>query len=250
MATYKVVDADQLDADMTALANAIRTKGGTSGSLAWPEGYKSAVEAIETGGGNKALDALISRDITEVESDATKVGNYAFYMCRKLVAVDCPKATSVSGYAFNTCSELKSVSLPKVRSLSVYAFRDCDALTALKLPSVTSVDTSSISRCAALTTVDLPVISSIGGNAFNGDSALVAVLLRSTATVAVLTSSNAFANTPIASGTGYIYVPSALVSGYQAATNWSTYAAQFRALEDYTVDGTTTGELDPTKTGT
>ena len=33
----------------------------------------------------------------------------------------------------------------------------------------------------------------------------------------------------------------------QAATNWSTYAAQFRALEDYTVDGTTTGELDETK---
>jgi len=26
-------------------------------------------------------------------------------------------------------------------------------------------------------------------------------------------------------------------------------AAQFRALEDYTVDGTTTGALDPTKTG-
>ena len=54
-------------------------------------------------------------------------------------------------------------------------------------------------------------------------------------------------NTPIASGTGYIYVPAALVDSYKAATNWSNFAAQFRALEDYTVDGTTTGALDPTK---
>ena len=49
MATYKVVDADQLDADMTGLADTIRTKGGTSADLAWPEGYKAAVQAIETG---------------------------------------------------------------------------------------------------------------------------------------------------------------------------------------------------------
>ena len=49
MATYKVVDADQLDADMTGLADTIRTKGGTSADLAWPDGYKAAVQAIETG---------------------------------------------------------------------------------------------------------------------------------------------------------------------------------------------------------
>lgn len=55
MATYKTVNADQLDADMTALANTIRTKGGTSGKLAWPSGYQAAVEAIETG---RALPSL------------------------------------------------------------------------------------------------------------------------------------------------------------------------------------------------
>ena len=56
-----------------------------------------------------------------------------------------------------------------------------------------------------------------------------------------------FGGTPIASGTGYIYVPSTLVETYKTATNWSTFANQFRALEDYTVDGTTTGELDESK---
>ena len=51
MATYKVVDADKLNADMTSVAYSIRTKGGTTEALAWPDGYKTAIEAIQTGGG-------------------------------------------------------------------------------------------------------------------------------------------------------------------------------------------------------
>lgn len=49
MANYKLVDADQLDADMTAVAESIRTKGGTTEQLPWPDGFKAAVEAIPTG---------------------------------------------------------------------------------------------------------------------------------------------------------------------------------------------------------
>lgn len=51
MAVDKLVDSSQLDADLTSVANAIRTKGGTSASLAFPAGFVSAVEAIPTGGG-------------------------------------------------------------------------------------------------------------------------------------------------------------------------------------------------------
>ena len=51
MATYKVVDAEKLDADMTSVADTIRTKGGTTEQLAWPDGYNAAIEAIQTGGG-------------------------------------------------------------------------------------------------------------------------------------------------------------------------------------------------------
>ena len=54
-------------------------------------------------------------------------------------------------------------------------------------------------------------------------------------------------NSAIESGTGYIYVPSALIDSYKTAKNWSSHAAQFRALEDYTVDGTVTGAIDETK---
>ena len=63
----------------------------------------------------------------------------------------------------------------------------------------------------------------------------------------MLSNTSAFNSTPITFGTGYIYAPRALVDSYKAATNWSTYADQICALEDYTVDGTTTGALDETK---
>ena len=37
------------DTELTSVANAIRTKGGTSASLAYPTGFVSAIEAIPTG---------------------------------------------------------------------------------------------------------------------------------------------------------------------------------------------------------
>ena len=48
---------------------------------------------------------------------------------------------------------------------------------------------------------------------------------------------------------GYIYVPRDMIETLSNTTNWSEVATQFRALEDYTKDGTTTGEFDDEKAG-
>lgn len=49
MADYQVVDREKLDADMTSVADHIRAKAEISIPLEWPEGYKAAVDAIQTG---------------------------------------------------------------------------------------------------------------------------------------------------------------------------------------------------------
>ena len=131
-------------------------------------------------------------------------------------------------------------------SIGSYAFSSCFSLTAAGFQAATKVYEHAFDRCSSLTTVDLPAVTRIDSSAFYRCSALATVILRS-ATMATLSSTNVFDNTPIKSGTGYIYVPAALVGSYKAARNWSTYANQFRALEDYTVDGTTTGALDESK---
>lgn len=51
MAVDKLVDSTQLDADLTSIANAIRTKGGTSAQLAFPADFVSAINNMPAPGG-------------------------------------------------------------------------------------------------------------------------------------------------------------------------------------------------------
>ena len=126
------------------------------------------------------------------------------------------------------------------------AFHGCSALTTVDFPAVINIKDEAFYSCSELTIADFQVATNIGDYAFYICYKLTSLILRSE-TMATLNGSSAFASTPIASGTGYIYVPSSLIDSYKTASNWSTYAAQFRALEDYTVDGTTTGALDESK---
>lgn len=97
---------------------------------------------------------------------------------------------------------------------------------------VTSIGIQAFYNCTGLLSVDFPSATSIGSSAFDFCMNLAAVILRSE-TICTLANTYVFNNTPIKSGTGYIYVPRTLVDSYKAATNWSTFAAQFRAIEDY-----------------
>lgn len=73
MAVDKLVDSAQLDADLTTVANAIRTKGGTSGSLAFPAGFVSAIQAIPTGGGGSSWTKVCEKSYTRsTTSTSTK----------------------------------------------------------------------------------------------------------------------------------------------------------------------------------
>lgn len=58
MSLDKLVDSTQLDADLTSVANAIRTKGGTSAQLAFPADFISAIEAISGGGDSGEIDGV------------------------------------------------------------------------------------------------------------------------------------------------------------------------------------------------
>lgn len=160
--------------------------------------------------------------------------------------IDLPEMTSLPSNAFYNCAKLISFTAPKATSFGSSAFSNCDALKKVVLPSATTLSSSAFYDCPALEYVDLPVATSIAAAVFGTDKKLATLILRSNS-MATLAATSALQGTAIANGTGYIYVPAALVDTYKSATYWSTYSARFRALEDYTVDGTTTGALDESK---
>ena len=80
MALDKLVDSTQLNTDLTSIANAIRTKGGTSAQLAFPQGFVSAIEAISGGGGVPGIadaEAGIITVETDIATPANTVRAYA-----------------------------------------------------------------------------------------------------------------------------------------------------------------------------
>ena len=189
----------------------------------------AAVNALIAGYGQgadtSAEDAIITRTLTEYSNDrVTKIGDYAFYGNKSMKSASFPNVTTIGEGSFNYCNSLEIFNFPKLTSIAYSALRNCISLTSLDFSELTSISYTAFANCTNLCTF----------------------ILRSN-NVCNLSEIQAFTNTPINSGTGYIYVPSTLIDTYKTATNWVTFADQFRALEDYTIDGTTTGELDESK---
>jgi hypothetical protein len=120
-------------------------------------------------------------------------------------------------------------------------------ITELRDEYITIIGSSAFVDLKSLTLVDFPNLSRIKGAGFWSTVKLDAIILRNPNVVCILESAGAFYWSSLYNGTGYVYCPAARLAEYQQATNWSTYAAQFRALEDYTVDGTIWGDLDENK---
>ncbi len=184
------------------------------------------INTVDVIGDDVLTDSIIMKTVTEYKDDQIKqLGWYAFYNCIALECVDLPNITIMGQGVFTGCSGLKKINIPKITALQQGTFSGCSSLVVLDLPGVTAL---------------------MGNQMVKNCYALTAMILRYTS-VCGFQYSGGLAASSIATGKAYIYVPSALVDSYKAATNWSQFADQFRALEDYTVDGTITGELDETK---
>ena len=200
---------------------------------------------VATGGDNNDFENLLTNKLTALDSDVTSIRQFAFRGCTALTSINLPKATSIATNAFYGCSKLTSVNMPLVKSIGENAFNGCSILPSIVLPSLTSGDSYMFRYCYQLKTIDLPVVANLVNNMFGDCRRLTAVILRKTDAICTLAHTNAFYNCYHFHGTtnstynpngdkdGYIYVPSALVEEYKAATNWSTFATQFRAIEDY-----------------
>jgi hypothetical protein len=190
------------------------------------------------------LESIFLPELTTVE------GEVNFDSCTNLVTAFFPKLENLTYTMFYGCNKLKQLEFPSVTKLSGNgSLSQCKSLVKVVAPALTEIRNSFGFYCDNLEIADFTNLKSIvySSQIFSNCPKLKALVLRGESMVTLSYSSSFNNKDGIGAGTGYIYVPSALVETYKSATNWSVYATQFRALEDYTIDGTITGELDEAK---
>ena len=201
------------------------------------EQIKNALQGKAAGGGtaDTRFKDYCEGTLTEIYDESiTKLRSYAFRSATMLTAVRLPNVTMVGNSIFRECSALTTLDFPNLTGAAgTYFCYNCEKLVSVNIPKVTSLSNYTFQGCKKLEKADFQELTSIGASAFNSCAALESLIIRTTKGICKVTASSAFTNSSIANGTGYVYVPQALIEEYKTATNWSTYADQFRAIEDY-----------------
>ena len=128
----------------------------------------------EGGTSDELTKKIITRegDITELPSDITKIGSYAFHNSNNLVLTSLPNSiTGIGSFAFSGCNNLALTSLPEgLNNINNNAFNGCPKLALTSLPnSITSIWEEAFAYCTGLTTITFktePIV--ISSNAFYG----------------------------------------------------------------------------------
>ena len=157
----------------------------------------------------KEAFAMANLTSVTIPDSVTNIDNYIFGNCRLLKsAIIGSGITVISNYTFSVCTSLSSVTIPdSVTTIGMWAFNNCSGMTSITIPnSVTSINFAAFYKCTNLTSITIK------------------------ATTPPTLGNMAFESTPIANGTGYIYVPSGSVNAYKSASGWSSYSSRIQAI--------------------
>ena len=122
---------------------------------------------------NSYKDNIVSLVVCD---NVTSIGNYAFFKCSNLSAIEIPDSvTTIGDHAFAGCHSLTSVVIPdSVTSIGYYAFDHCPSLASIVIPnSITSIGSQAFGYCTSLASITIPdSVTSISGSAFSGCTSL------------------------------------------------------------------------------
>lgn len=191
--------------------------------------FPSGLTAI----GASAFQFCTYLEISSIPSGVTSINDNAFQRCRNITSLALPSSLRTIGIdVFKYCSGLTSVTCAGNVTIGSGAFHNCTNLASASFPSMNVGNFSTVfgsstssNACQNLAFVDIGMSGKIAANAFANCYKLQTLVLRKTSAVCTLANVSAFTNTPMrgyGSLTGTVYVPSALISSYQAETNWST----------------------------
>ena len=189
--------------------------------------YASAEITVNVPGNTQNEDAIITGTLTTYTNDrVTTIKTYAFADMANLTSISLPNVVSLTGERQFANSGVQTINMPKLTSGSVMMFGNCQSLTDIPqsaFPALATIYTYMFNNCQHLESADFLAASRIDGSAFGGCLVFDTLILRNE-NVVTLSNVNAFDNTPFRGKnglTGTVYVPSDLISSYQAASGWA-----------------------------
>lgn len=258
--------ADKITKLQTDISNAydeIETMGGTIPEYKNTDNLATAIGSIPSGGADFELDSgqylfyggsRLSA-LTELLNHCKSSGvncRYMFQYAQSAQTFDFSQVNGVkvtnANSMFTNCTNLESIDLTKFDFSDCYDFTQMfryDAkLTSVNLTGFTNGGSSTFQSmfdgCKLLTEADIssfnyPLNTSadMGSSSgmFYGCSALTKLIINNSNGFR-MSNTDMLKNTPIESGTGYVYVPDNLVDTYKADSNWSTYANQIKGMSE------------------
>lgn len=223
--------------------------GGGGGAIVQDEnGY---LVLSPDGGGGKFDYFDMAQPSGALESlTATAIKPYFFAGRTGITSINVPNLGYLEASMCEGCTGLQTVNFggARWRNYNGTNFKGCTSLVGFVQKVTESAwgtpSGSIFEGCTSLQYLDLNLTGTNAQNGFNGCTVLTKIVLRKSSGVVSLANTNWFTGTPFASdgSGGILYVPQALISDYQSATNWSTilgYANnQIKSIESTATDPT------------
>lgn len=220
MAWYRIAE-NVLD----AIADAINAKTGKSAPMT-PVEMVLEIQSIPSGG-EDLLKKRITNTLTSYTINVSNVMANAFNGCSALISVDFPSTVTITESAFKGIGA-RVIHLKNAIFNGYNTFRECPNLETFVCENLTKAAISFYMcyDCVNLTIVDVNTgaidqdFLTVGGGK---RSKLNTVILRKNDGITTLASVAQLPGAFASNGSGgTLYVPQALISDYQNATNWST----------------------------
>jgi hypothetical protein len=186
------------------------------------------------GGGTNPLKAMIERTTDTIYDDSLEyIGSdvFAYYTTDpdrgtpSLESATFINVIEVGGCAFEGDQDLISINLPNATFIGSGAFNNCKSLITVNIPKVEGTGSGCFFACDSLEVLILPSLQHINYQAFNCWS--IATLVLGYESVCTLERESLY-GTPFEDdeAEATLYVPQALISAYEADSNWAQILAR------------------------
>lgn len=164
------------DAELTSLADAIRSKTGSGLSIAFPEGFITEIGKIPTETDMTDYEMSIMLKTLSgsyANSYVTQIGDYGLNDCSQLTSVSFPNCIKIGDYGFSGCGMLTNVTVSSnCTEIGNYAFHNCSSLSEAMFSRCTSLGLGAFQGCSNISRAYFSSLEVIHGDAFAGCSNL------------------------------------------------------------------------------